>query len=214
MKQRKFLITILSIISVMWVMHTLSKNFVIDPSFQEFLSKKDELLSNQMLWILMIRVHIILAIIALLTGPLGIIKRLRLKSLTFHQWNGRVYVLSIVVNFIPGLYVSFFATGGWPSTIGFFILNTLWLITTIFGYIYIKRKDVLRHSQWITRSFFLSFANMIIYIIVAITHNGLDLSYGLSYTIAVWLCWIFNLAIAEIVIKKKYLYELKNYEPF
>ncbi|MBX8944107.1 DUF2306 domain-containing protein [Lysinibacillus sp. K60] len=209
MKQRKFLITILLIISGMWVMHTLTKNFVVDPSFQGFLSKKDELLSNQMLWVLMIRVHIILAIIALLTGPLGIIKRLRLKSLTFHRWNGRVYVLSIVLNFIAGLYVSFFATGGWPSTIGFLILNTLWLITTILGYIYIKRKDVLRHSQWIIRSFFLSFANMIIYIMVAITHNGLDLSYDLSYTIAVWLCWIFSLAIAEIVIKKKYLYDIK-----
>lgn len=207
MKQRKFLITILLIISGMWVMHTLTKNFVVDPSFQGFLSKKDELLSNQMLWVMMIRVHIILAIIALLTGPLGIIKRLRLNSLTFHRWNGRVYVLSIVLNFIAGLYVSFFATGGWPSTIGFLILNTLWLITTILGYIYIKRKDVLRHSQWIIRSFFLSFANMIIYIMVAITHNGLDLSYDLSYTIAVWLCWIFSLAIAEIVIRKKYLYE-------
>ncbi|WHP43519.1 DUF2306 domain-containing protein [Lysinibacillus boronitolerans] len=209
MKQRKFLITILLIISGMWVMHTLTKNFVVDPSFQGFLSKKDELLSNQMLWVLMIRVHIILAIIALLTGPLGIIKRLRLKSLTFHRWNGRVYVLSIVLNFIAGLYVSFFATGGWPSTIGFLILNTLWLITTILGYIYIKRKDVLRHSQWIIRSFFLSFANMIIYIMVAITHNGLDLSYDLSYTIAVWLSWIFSLAIAEIVIRKKYLYDIK-----
>jgi uncharacterized membrane protein len=209
MKQRKTLITILSIISVMWVMHTLSKNFVVDPSFQGFLSKKDELLSNQMLWVSMIRVHIILAIIALLTGPLGIIKRLRLRSLTFHRWNGRVYVLSIMLNFIPGLYISFFATGGWSSTIGFLILNTLWLVTTIFGYMYIKRKDVLRHSQWITRSFFLSFSNMIIYISVAITHNGLDFSYGLSYTIAVWLCWIFNLSIAEIVIRKKYLYDFK-----
>jgi uncharacterized membrane protein len=205
MKQRKLPITILTIISVMWVMHTLSKNFVVDPSFQKFLSKKDELPTNQMLWLLMIRVHIVLAIITLLTGPLGIMKRLRLKSLTFHRWNGRAYVLSIVLNYIPGLYVSFFATGGWPSIIGFLILNTLWLITTIFGYIFIKRKDVLRHSQWITRSFFLSFANMIIYIIVAITHFGLDLSYGLSYTIAVWISWIFNLTIAEIVIRKKYL---------
>lgn len=114
-----------------------------------------------------------------------------------------------MLNFIPGLYVSFFATGGWPSTIGFLILNTLWLITTILGYIYIKRKDVLRHSQWITRSFFLSFSNMIIYIIVAIIHNGLDFPHGLSYTIAVWLCWIFNLAIAEIMIRKEYLYDIK-----
>ncbi|WP_307847812.1 DUF2306 domain-containing protein [Metabacillus bambusae] len=116
-----------------------------------------------------------------------------------------MYVLSIVLNFIPGVYVSLFATGGWPSTIGFLILNTLWLITTVLGYKFIKIKNILRHSQWITRSFFLSFANLTIYIIVAVTHNGLDLSYGLSYTTAVWLCWIINFAIAEMVIKKKIL---------
>lgn len=85
-----------------------------------------------------------------------------------------------------------------------FILNTLWLITTVLGYKFIKRKDIVRHSQWITRSFFLSFANTIIYIIVAVTHNGFNLSYGLAYTIAVWLSCIINLTIAEIVIKKKF----------
>nr|WP_245548515.1 DUF2306 domain-containing protein [Gracilibacillus lacisalsi] len=68
----------------------------------------------------MIRLHIIFAIISLITGPLGVIKKLRIKSIQFHRWNGRVYVLSILLNFIPGVYVSFFATGGWLSTIGFF----------------------------------------------------------------------------------------------
>ncbi|MGE1126355.1 DUF2306 domain-containing protein [Bacillus wiedmannii] len=209
MKRRKILIAILLIISILWVMHTLSKNFIIDPDFKRFLSKKDTLPSNQILWAMMIRIHIILAIIAMLSGPLGIIRRFRLKSPGFHRWNGRVYVVSIVLNFIPGLYVSFFATGGWPSIIGFLILNILWFTTTIFGYVYIKRKDVLRHSQWITRSFLLAFANMIIYIIVAIAHNGLHISYSLSYTIAVWFCWIINLAIAEFIIRYKYLYTIK-----
>ena len=187
----------------MWVMHTFSKNFMLDPTFQNFLARKDEVLTNESLWILMIRLHIIFAIISLITGPLGVIKKLRIKSIQFHRWNGRVYVLSILLNFIPGVYVSFFATGGWLSTIGFLVLNTLWFGTTILGYINIRRKNVIKHSAWMLRSFVLTFANMFIYIIVAISHNALQFSYGTSYTIAVWLCWVISLSIAEIMIRKK-----------
>ncbi|MGE6517592.1 DUF2306 domain-containing protein [Lysinibacillus sphaericus] len=204
MRKQKLLVIGLFIIAFMWIMHTLSKNFMVDPDFEKFLNNKDEIISNPTVWAVMLRIHIILAVIALLTGPVGMMKSLRNKRLPFHRFNGRIYIFSIVLNFIPGVYVSLFATGGWLSTFGFLILNTLWLITTTLGYKSIKRKDIVRHSQWITRSFFLTFANTIIYIIVAVTHNGLNLSYGLSYTIAVWLCWIISLAIAEIVIRKKF----------
>ncbi|WP_313802797.1 DUF2306 domain-containing protein [Cytobacillus sp.] len=191
------------VIPIIWVLHTLSKNFIIDPLFQRFLSNKDQFLMNQSLWILMIRIHILLAVAALMTGPLGLIKRIRLKSLQFHRWNGRIYVLSIILNYIPGFYVSFFATGGWLSTIGFLILNTLWILTTLKGYLFIKKKQIIPHKYWIMRSFFLSFANMTIYVIVTIIHHGVNLSYVTSYTIAVWLCWMLNLCLAEIFIRRE-----------
>lgn len=195
---------ILLIISIMWVLHTFSKNFMIDPTFQSFLSKKDQIIANQSLWVLMIRIHIALAIVSLLTGPLGVIKRFRVKSVKFHRWNGRLYVLSILFNFIPGIYVSLFATGGWLSTAGFLLLETLWFGTTILGYLSIKKQKITVHSQWMIRSFSLSFANTTIYIIVAITHKGLNFSYGTAYTIAVWLCWVLNLLVAEVMIRKKH----------
>ncbi len=202
-KNKKIRGMLILIIPFLWVLHTLSKNFLVDPTFQGFLSKKDILLENESLWVLMIRIHILLAIISLVTGPLGIVKRIRVKSLTFHRWNGRIYVLSIVLNYIPGLYVAFFATGGWLSTTGFLILNTIWITTTLLGISYIKKRQILAHSQWMVRSFFLSFANMTIYIIVASLHQGISLSYDTSYTIAVWLCWILNLSLAELLIRKK-----------
>ncbi|WP_313804274.1 DUF2306 domain-containing protein [Cytobacillus sp.] len=201
---KKFIQTAILIISILWVFHTFSENFMVDPSFEKFISRKDLILTDKLLWTIMIRIHIVLAIFSLLTGPLGVIKRIRVKSNNFHRWNGRIYVLSILLNFIPGVYVSFFATGGWPSTLGFLILNTLWLGTTILGYWYIKKQKIILHSQWIIRSFFLSFANITIYIIVAITHHAMNFPYGNTYTIAVWLCWILNLIIAEIIIRKKF----------
>lgn len=152
MKQKAGIIIL--IISAMWVLHTFSKNFIVDPQFEKFISRKDQILTDHNLWISMIRIHILLAIIALITGPLGVIKAIRNKSRNFHRWNGRIYVLSIVLNFIPGVYVSFFATGGFLSIIGFLILNTLWLTTAVLGFWYIKRQKVMLHYQWITRSFF------------------------------------------------------------
>lgn len=193
------------IISILWVLHTLSKNFMIDPTFEKFISRKDQILPDPSMWTLMIRFHILLALIALLTGPLGVIKRIRVKSIHFHRWNGRLYALSILLNFIPGIYVSLFATGGWSSTVGFLILNILWLGTTFMGYFFIKRKNMILHSQWMIRSLFLTFSNMTIYIIVTISHNIIHLSYGHSYTIAVWLCWTLNLFLAEIIIRRKVL---------
>lgn len=204
---KKLILIMVMFIPFMWILHTLSKNFIIDPTFAKFISKKDQTLPDISLWIWMIRIHILLAVISLLTGPLGVVKRLRVKSIQFHRWNGHIYVLSIFLNFIPGVYVSFFATGGWPSILGFLILNTLWLGTTILGYRYIKRKNVILHSQWMIRSFFLSFANMTIYVLVTITHNVMNFSYENSYTLAVWLCWALNLLIAEFIVRKKYSYK-------
>lgn len=201
MKQKAGIIIL--IISTMWVLHTFSKNFMVDPQFEKFISRKDQILTDHNLWISMIRIHILLAIISLITGPLGVIKAIRDKSRNFHRWNGRIYVMSIILNFIPGVYVSFFATGGLPSIIGFLILNSLWLITTILGFWYIRRQRVMLHSQWITRSFFLSFANITIYIIVAISHNLMNFSYGNSYTIAVWLSWSLNLLVSEFMIRRR-----------
>ena len=200
---KKTIKVIIVIISIMWVMHTSSKNFIVDPTFEKFIGRKDQILTNEWLWGMMIRIHIVLAILSLITGPLGVIKAIRVKALNFHRWNGRIYVLSILLNFIPGIYVSLFATGGWLSTVGFLILNSLWLGTTLRGYLLIKRRNIVLHSQWMIRSFFLSFANMTIYIIISLTHYVMNFSYGHSYTIAVWLCWIMNLLLAEIIIRKK-----------
>ena len=200
--KRKTIIITLSVISFMWILHTVSKNFLVDPEFTTFLGNKDATLSNVNLWKIMIQIHIILAVVALMTGPLGLSKRIRNKRPTIHRWNGRIYILSILLNMIPGYYVSFFANGGFLSIIGFLILNTLWLMTTINGYLYIIKKQISQHRNWMIRSFMLTYANLTIYIVVAISHNALGFDYGHAYTLAVWLSFTVNLIIAEIIIKK------------
>ena len=188
-------------VSILWVLHTISKNFIVDPQFNRFLSMKQNELFNKSLWFMMIRVHIVLAVIALITGPIALSKKIRVKSLFMHRWMGRIYVGSIVLNYIPSFYVSFYATGGILSTIGFIILNTLWLFSTLKGLWLGKAKKMVLHSRWMIRSYALSLANMTIYILVTIFNKVLDLEYEVSYMLAVWLCSILNLTLAEFTIR-------------
>ncbi len=200
--RRKGLVISLAVIAVLWILHTTSKNFVVDPKFSTFLSNKEIELPNANVWIMIIQLHIILAIIALITGPLGLSRTIRMEKPILHRWNGRIYVIVIVVNILPGYYIALYANGGMWSTIGFFILNTLWLLTTINGFRFIKKGQVNSHRSWMLRSFFLTFANLTIYIVMTILHYGANLPYGLSYSLGAWLAFTINLVLAEMVIRK------------
>lgn len=205
MKRKSLLWLVPVLISFMWIMHTLTKNFMTDPELLKFLAQKAKPIADRSLWLLMIRVHIILAVISLVTGPIGAVRRIRAKSVSLHRWNGRIYLLSILLNFIPGLYVAFFASGGWMSVCGFVILNVLWLGTTWLGYIHIRRKDAASHMKWMTRSFFLTYANLTIHIVLAVSSHGLKLPYDVSYVVAVWSSFLINLLLAELAIRNKWI---------
>lgn len=103
MRSRKGLVISLSVIAVMWILHTTSKNFMVDPTFSTFLSNKEIELPNEKLWIVMIQLHIALAIIALITGPLGLSRAMRMKNPHLHRWNGRIYVMVIVFNILQDI---------------------------------------------------------------------------------------------------------------
>ncbi|SEN22127.1 DUF2306 domain-containing protein [Lihuaxuella thermophila] len=194
----------LSVVALMWMMHTLTKNFVSDPDFTKLIAAKESFTADRSLWMFMLRAHIVLAVVSLLTGPIGAIRKIRLKSIAWHRWSGRIYVVSIVLNLIPGLYLSWFVTGS-LTVAGFLVLNLLWLATTWLGYLHIRRKNLAKHRQWIVRSFFLTYANLTIHLLLPVSQYAIGLSYGASYALAVWGSMLLNLGLAEAVLRKKWL---------
>jgi hypothetical protein len=56
-----------------------------------------------------VAVHLILAVVIMLGGPLQLIPRIRQLAPRFHHWNGRVYLPSVVITSIAGLYMVWFA---------------------------------------------------------------------------------------------------------
>jgi uncharacterized membrane protein YozB (DUF420 family) len=78
-------------------------------------------------------------------------------------------------------------------------LAVSWLAAGMLGYRAIRSGDVDRHRRWMTRSFALTYAAVMlrIYLPVAMV-VGLELSQ--VYPLVAWLCWVPNLAVAQLLI--------------
>ena len=183
-----------------WVMHNLSKNFMTDPEFAKFLAHKTGEW-NETLWPMFVRTHVVLAVIALVAGPFAFLKRFRARRMALHRTIGKIYIIAVLLNFLVSLYLAFYATGGWLGTLGFLALNGVWAYTTVQAYNTIRRKQVEAHRRWMIRSYATSLANTTLNVLLLILNKGNGVEYVTAYLIALWSCWLINLAVAELLIK-------------
>lgn len=158
--------------------------------------KPPELFQNH-LWHLLFYVHIGLGGVALLTGWSQFSPKLRKKRLTLHRNLGKIYVISVLLSGIAGLYIAFYATGGIISILGFASLAILWLFTTFNAYTSIQKKQIILHQQWMIRSYALTFAAVTLRLWIPLFIGGFGLSFINTYLIVAWLSWIPNLLFAE-----------------
>ena len=110
-------------------------------------SKSPELLNN-MVWRVGLFCHVLFGVLALLSGSTQFISNLRSKYIGLHRWLGKIYVVSVMISGIAGLCIALSATGGILCTLGFSTLALLWLITTARAYIFIKKKEIKTHRNW------------------------------------------------------------------
>src|SRR5271154_5811297 len=89
--------------------------FIIDRRFGLLQSKTAELLSD-ITWNMAFYTHIILGGIALLIGWTQFSNKIRTKNIHVHRNIGKVYVVAVLLSSLAGIYIGFFATGGfWVS---------------------------------------------------------------------------------------------------
>ena len=164
-------------------------------------SKSDSLLTNPA-WNLFFYLHIYFGGITLLSGLTQFMKKLRSRRLQLHRILGKVYVLSVIISGIAGLYIAFYATGGIVASLGFGALAVFWLATTLTAYFYIRRKQIEIHRNWMLRSYALAFAAVTLRIYLPSFTMGLNWDFIPSYQAISWLCWVPNLIVAEIIIRR------------
>ncbi len=176
--------------------------FLVDMSQGLLGSKSPELLASS-LWNTAFRLHIFLGGLSLLTGWSQFNSKLRNKRLRLHRTLGKIYVLSVLISGTAGLYIAFYATGGQVAQWGFGFLAIAWLSTTYMAFTKIKALDIESHQQWMIRSYATAFAAVMLRIYLPFMQSGLGMEFIDAYRIVAWLCWVPNLLVAELIVRRK-----------
>jgi len=203
MKKRKMLYGTLACVSMLFILYTLLQNYIIDPEAIGFLRHKTGLKRelNLPVWLNVMYVHVAFACIAMAAGLLNFSNRILENWRKLHRINGYIYLVSVLLVVLTSGYMAPYATGGKITSMGFNLLNLLWPFLTIMALVQIKKKQIIRHRNWMIRSYAFCFTNMIIHLITALFHQGFGLIYATSYTIGVYSSIALLLIIPEVVIR-------------
>ena len=146
--------------------------------------------------------HIALGGLSLLVGWPQFSRKFRSKNLSIHRTLGKIYLISVMVSGLCGLYIAFFATGGWISSLGFGGLAMAWLFTSSAAYRAIRSKDIDSHERWMIRSYALTFAAVTLRIWLPVSMIA-GMEFVFAYRIISFLCWVPNLMTAEWIIASR-----------
>lgn len=153
-------------------------------------------------WYVFLYLHIILGIFPLVVGPVLFSEKFRQKNIQAHRNVGKVYFMGIFISGLAGLYLAWYATGGWISGVGFSSLSIVWMTTAYMAIKEIRQKNVIVHRKWMIRNYALTFAGVTlrVWLPLFITLFGFE-NFENSYRVISWLCWVPNLIVAELYIK-------------
>ncbi|WP_051286741.1 DUF2306 domain-containing protein [Paenibacillus taiwanensis] len=158
------------------------------------------------LWYAILWLHALCAGVGLAIGWLQFRRRLRLRRPLVHRTIGILYTVMIIVGGVTGLYLSWYADGGWIAKAGFAMLSSFWLFTlyrSLYS-LFIDREPV-EHGRWMIRNYALSCAaiSLRVYIPLGAVLFGYTDTND-TFGVIAWLCWLPNLLIAEAIIRRMY----------
>jgi uncharacterized membrane protein len=139
--------------------------------------------------------------VALAVGVLQFITRLRLRRPAMHRWAGRIYVIAVLGSGSAGLVLAIQTSAGSIAAVGFGALAVLWLATTLQAYRAIRARQVAQHRVWMMRSFALTLAAVTLRFYLPMSQIA-GLSFTIAYPVIAWLCWVPNLALAELLSRR------------
>lgn len=128
---------------------------------------------------------------------------IRRKNPALHRWAGRVTVPIAVIAGLAGLYLAPYSYGGMITHVGFGLLAAGTIAFPLLGWKAMRDKDMAAHRAWMIRTFAMLFSavtlRIFLFPLAAILGDFLP-----AYQIVAWLCWVPNLAVAEILIRLLY----------
>ena len=169
-----------------------------------FLQIKQTEVQNISSYIYFFYIHVTTSLFTLLAGFTQFNIQLLKNNPKTHSKLGKIYVYTVLFAAAPsGLWIGFFANGGFYSKLSFIILGTLWWLTTLIGLLKIQKKEINLHKKWMLRSFALACSAITLRLWKVILVYLFQPSPMELYQIIAWLGWIPNLLLIEYYIKNK-----------
>jgi uncharacterized membrane protein len=156
--------------------------------------------------------HVVAGGIALVLGPLQFWRGLRDRHRSLHRWTGRTYLTAVGVAGVASLVMAPFSQAGLVGLFGFGSLAVLWLVTGWKAFRAIRGGDVASHRAWMMRNFALTYAAVTLRLWLGVLLGAQALPGGEfdigaafenAYAAVPFLCWLPNLVIAELLIRRR-----------
>lgn len=145
--------------------------------------------------------HVLLAPVALALVPFQLWRGLRNRQPMMHRVIGRIYGVAVMLSGAGGLWLAITTEAGAVASWGFGLLALAWLGTTGWGIALAMRGDRLAHEQWMIRSIALTLAAVTLRIYLGFVF-GFGLEFAPAYSAIAFLCWVPNLAVAEMLLRR------------
>ena len=152
-------------------------------------------------WIL---THVSMGIVALLVGPIQFWLGWKNKFLT-HKKLGLVYLFAIVISSLSSFYLAITTDVSWIFGMGLGGLGVAWVLTTGFAFLAIRKRKIVLHREWMTRSYIVTMGFVFFRLFVGVTSAFEIGTIFERLEAASWVCWAFPLLIGEVIIQKKKL---------
>jgi len=186
-----FWITTLAVALVSWRFFALG----LEQAFNGMLAHIQE---RQLAFVL----HVFAAPVALATGLFQFLPNLRSRRPNIHRWCGRLYGVAVVTAGVAGLVLALGLFDRPVAGAGFLILAVLWLGTTARAVQLAIKGRIREHQRWMIRSWALTLAAVTLRIYLPFFMGFGQMEYAEASNYVAWACWLPNLIVAEIYLRR------------
>lgn len=147
--------------------------------------------------------HIAFGRLALLLSPVQLsAARVRARAPRLHRGLGRAVLVCIGAGAAGGMVLAPMNLAGPIGTAGFGTLAVLWIGFALLGLRAIRRGEVAVHRRWMIRTFALTYAAVTLRLWLAVLVPVLGGDFRAAYLIVPFLCWVPNLVVTEMLLRK------------
>jgi uncharacterized membrane protein len=149
--------------------------------------------------------HLVPGVLILLLAPFQFSRRIRTRRIQLHRWTGRTILIAGVATAISATYfgiVNPHVAVIEPITIGVF--TAAFLFAGARGYFAIRRGDVERHREWMTRMYAIVVGIGAVRLVAfPITFGFPRMDPGLLLMLTFWVGWLLSVAGGELWLRTR-----------